>query len=38
MTRYCPQCDQQAELHEDKPWLGAVCSKCGTTIETDNGL
>ena len=31
--QYCPHCERTAPVHEDKPWLGAVCLDCNYLIE-----
>jgi len=32
-SKYCPACDERTEVHEDEPWIGALCKACLTIIE-----
>ena len=32
-TALCPNCESNARVLRDKPWLSAVCVSCGATVE-----
>lgn len=32
-VKYCPTCDEKTNVHQDEPWIGALCKTCMTIID-----
>jgi len=31
--KYCPECEERTKVHQDEPWIGALCKNCLAIIE-----